>query len=114
MKLRRRRFLHLAAGIITGAALPAISGLANAEIYPIRPVTMVVPYAAGGPADAIARIVADRMRATLGQPVVIENISGAGGSIAVGHVARAAPDGYTIGIGLGLQRRQRRALFASV
>jgi tripartite-type tricarboxylate transporter receptor subunit TctC len=73
--------------------------MAMADTYPARPITMIVPYAIGGPADAIARTMADRMAASLHQPVVVENITGAGGSTGVGHVARAAPDGYTIGIG---------------
>ena len=81
-----------------GGAL-TFSGAALAEPYPTRPITLVVPYAAGGPADTIARIVADRMRGTLGQSIVIENVTGAGGSIGAGRVARAAPDGYTIVIG---------------
>jgi tripartite-type tricarboxylate transporter receptor subunit TctC len=72
---------------------------AHAQTYPSRPVTIVVPYPAGGPTDTIARILADRMKTTLGKPVVIENISGAGGSIGVGRVARATPDGYTLSIG---------------
>lgn len=72
---------------------------ASAQVYPARPVTMVVPYPAGGPTDTIARIVAERMRAPLGQPVVIENMPGASGSIGVGRVARAAPDGYTLSFG---------------
>jgi tripartite-type tricarboxylate transporter receptor subunit TctC len=72
---------------------------ASAEDYPTRPITMLVPFAAGGPSDTIARLVADGMRASLGQPVIIENAVGAGGTIAVGRVVRAAPDGYTIGIG---------------
>jgi tripartite-type tricarboxylate transporter receptor subunit TctC len=96
MKLLRRRFLHLVAGT---AALPAMSRFARAQSYPTRPITMVVPYAAGGPTDTIARIMAERMRATLGQIIVIENTTGAGGTIGVGRVARAAADGYTIGIG---------------
>ena len=70
-----------------------------ADTYPARPITMIVPYAIGGPADAIARTMADRMGAALHQTVVVENFTGAGGSTGVGHVARAAPDGYTIGIG---------------
>ncbi len=74
-------------------------GAAVADPYPGRPVTLVVPYAAGGPADTIARIVAERMRGALGQSIVIENVTGAGGSIGAGRVARAAPDGYTIVIG---------------
>jgi tripartite-type tricarboxylate transporter receptor subunit TctC len=72
---------------------------ADAQTYPTRPVTMVVPFAAGGPTDAITRIVAERMRSSLGQTVIIENVTGADGSIGVGRVARAAPDGYTLSIG---------------
>src|SRR6478752_633394 len=72
---------------------------AQAQSYPSRPITLVVPFPPGGSTDAAARIMAERMRATLGQAVVIENIGGAGGSIGVGRVARAAPDGYTFDIG---------------
>ena len=72
---------------------------ASAQIYPSRPVTIVVPYPAGGPSDTLARVLAESMRVSLGQPVVIENVSGAGGAIGVGRVARAAPDGYTISLG---------------
>jgi tripartite-type tricarboxylate transporter receptor subunit TctC len=97
MKLPRRSFLHLAAG---AAALPAASRLASAQAYPSRQITMIVPFAAGGPADTVARIMAERMRTTLGQPVVIENVAGAGGSIGVGRIARATPDGYTFGMGI--------------
>ncbi len=80
--------------------LAAQSGLpAHAEGYPSRPVTLSVPYAAGGPLDVMVRVVADGLRATLGQPIVIENVAGAGGSIGVGRAARAAPDGYTISAG---------------
>jgi tripartite-type tricarboxylate transporter receptor subunit TctC len=83
------------------AAMIAATGVASAaaQSYPTRPVTMVVPFAAGGPTDTIARILAEGMRASLGQSVIIENTTGAAGSIGVGRVARAAPDGYTIGIG---------------
>jgi tripartite-type tricarboxylate transporter receptor subunit TctC len=77
------------------AAASSITG-ASAQVYPSRPITMVVPYPAGGPTDTIARIVAERMRAALGQPIVVENIAGASGSIGVGRVARAASDGYTL------------------
>ena len=97
MKLPRRHFLHLAAG---AAALPAASRLACAQSYPSRQITMIVPFAAGGPADTVGRILAERMRTSLGQTVVIENVPGAGGSIGVGRVARAAPDGYTFGMGI--------------
>ena len=69
---------------------------ANAQAYPSRPITMVVPFPAGGPTDALARILSERMRVTLGQPIVVENLAGAGGSIGVGRVARALPDGYTL------------------
>ena len=74
-------------------------GLATAADYPLRPITIVVPFPAGGPADTQARIMAERMKVTLKQPVIIENIAGAGGSTGVGRVARAAPDGYTISYG---------------
>ena len=81
MKLLRRRFLHLAAG---AAALPTVARFAWAQSYPSRPVTIVVPYPAGGLFDALARVLAEHMRGTLSQTVVIENVGGAGGSIAVG------------------------------
>src|SRR5215467_564716 len=96
VKLPRRKFLRLAAG---AAALPALSRLARAQTYPTRPMTMVVPYSAGGPTDTIARIMAERMRTSLGQIILVENTTGAAGTIGVGRVARAAPDGYTISIG---------------
>jgi tripartite-type tricarboxylate transporter receptor subunit TctC len=100
MKRPRRRFLHLAAG---AAVLPALSRFAWAQSYPSRPITMVVPYPAGGLFDALARVLAEPLREALSQTVVIENVGGAGGSIAVGRVARAAPDGYTLSIGSGDQ-----------
>src|SRR5437879_5653849 len=85
------------------AALPflILAGVAGAEAqtYPSRPITLVVPFPPGGSTDAAARIMAERMRIPLGQSVVIENVGGAGGSIGVGRVARAAPDGYTFDIG---------------
>ncbi len=96
MKLRRRRFLQLAAG---AAALPAASRIAGAQAYPARPITVIVPYAAGGPADALARTLGERMRATLGQTIVIENVTGASGTIGVGRAVRSPPDGYTLSLG---------------
>jgi tripartite-type tricarboxylate transporter receptor subunit TctC len=96
MKLPRRRFLRLAAG---AAALPGVSRIARAQSYPSHPITLVVPFAAGGPTDTIARIMGQRMRQSLDQTVIIENVTGAAGSIGVGRVARASPDGYTVGIG---------------
>jgi tripartite-type tricarboxylate transporter receptor subunit TctC len=92
MNLPRRRFLQLAGA----AALPALSGSAIAQAFPTRPVTIVVPFAAGGPIDALVRVLAESMRRTLGQPLIIENVSGAAGNIGVGRVARASPDGYTL------------------
>jgi tripartite-type tricarboxylate transporter receptor subunit TctC len=81
------------------AALIAFGVAARAENFPSRPITIIVPFAAGGPSDAMARILAERMRQSLGQAVVIENVTGAGGSIGVGRAARAAADGYTISFG---------------
>jgi tripartite-type tricarboxylate transporter receptor subunit TctC len=80
--------------VVLAAALPAL-----AETYPSRPVTIIVPFAAGGPTDLVARVVADKMQTSLGQALVIENVAGAGGSIAAARVARAAADGYTLELG---------------
>jgi tripartite-type tricarboxylate transporter receptor subunit TctC len=80
-------------------ALLLSGGNARADNFPSRPVTIVVPFAAGGPSDALTRIVAQRMRTTLGETLLIENATGAGGSIGIGRLARAAPDGYTIAFG---------------
>ncbi len=96
MKVPRRTFLRLAAGAV---ALPTIPRIASAQAYPTRLITIVVPYAPGGPTDVIGRILAERMRTALGQTVIIENVTGANGTIGVGRVARATPDGYTINIG---------------
>jgi tripartite-type tricarboxylate transporter receptor subunit TctC len=92
----RRRLLKLAA---SAAALPVFVHRAAAQAYPSRPVTMIVPASAGGPTDAIARVLSERMTANLGGTVLVDNVAGAGGSIGVGKVARSAPDGYTLGIG---------------
>ena len=80
-------------------ALLAFGGNALADNFPSHPITLVVPFSAGGPTDAMARILADHMRTTLGQNIVIENVTGAAGSLGVGRVVRAAPDGYTVSIG---------------
>ena len=85
--------------LIAALALTFAATAALAQPYPSRPVTLIVPFPPGGSTDTVARIMAERMRPILGQPVIIENVGGAGGSIAVGRVARAAPDGYTIDIG---------------
>jgi tripartite-type tricarboxylate transporter receptor subunit TctC len=110
MRLSRRQYLRLA--VAAAAALPTIPHVALAQAYPRRPITMVVPYAAGGPTDALARILAEHMATSLGQPLVVENMSGANGSIAVGRVARAAPDGYTICLGVWNTHVSNGALYS--
>src|SRR6267142_5096702 len=92
----RRQFLQFSANAV---AATAYASIAHAQAYPSRPITLIVPFPPGGSTDVVGRIVAERMRPLLGQPVVIENVGGAGGSIALGRVARASPDGYTIDIG---------------
>jgi tripartite-type tricarboxylate transporter receptor subunit TctC len=96
MTLPRRQFLQLAGG---APALLSVSRIAKAQTYPTRPVTMIVPVAAGGPVDVLGRIITEQMKSSLGQPVIIENIGGADGSIGVGRAVRARPDGYTISLG---------------
>jgi tripartite-type tricarboxylate transporter receptor subunit TctC len=90
------RLLRIAAAC---ALLLAATTVASAQAYPSRPITMVVPFAAGGPVDTVARILSEPMRASLGQSIIVDNVTGAAGSIGVGRVARAAPDGYTLSIG---------------
>jgi tripartite-type tricarboxylate transporter receptor subunit TctC len=109
MKIRRRKFLHLAVG---AAALPAVSRFAQAQAYPSRPITIVVPFVAGGALDVFGRIIAERMRASLGQSIIIENVAGANGSLGVGRVARAAPDGHTTVIGYWGTHVANGALYA--
>jgi tripartite-type tricarboxylate transporter receptor subunit TctC len=109
MKLPRRQFLHLAT---SAAALPAFSRIARAQTYPWRPITVVVPFVAGGALDVFGRVLAERMRASLGQTIIIENVAGATGSLGVGRVARAAPDGHTIVIGYWGTHVANGALYA--
>jgi tripartite-type tricarboxylate transporter receptor subunit TctC len=90
---KRAILLSLVLAVVAG------SGRASAQVYPSRPITMVVPLAAGGPLDTLARILAEPMRVSLGQPVIVENVTGAAGTVGTGRVARAAPDGSTIGMG---------------
>src|SRR3984957_17452833 len=85
--------------LLIALALVAAATTADAQVYPTRAITMNVPFAAGGPTDTITRIVAQRMSTALGASIVIENVTGADGSIGVGRVARAAPDGYLLSIG---------------
>ena len=81
------------------AAMISSATAADAQTYPSRPITIIAPFPPGGPLDTIARLIAEPMREVLGQPVVVENIAGAGGNLGVGKLARAEPDGYTVGIG---------------
>jgi tripartite-type tricarboxylate transporter receptor subunit TctC len=93
MKLPRRNFLHLAAG---AAALPTVSRFAWAQAYPTRPVRIIVGFAAGGPADTVARLIGQWLSERLGQPIVVDNRSGANGNIGSEAVVRAPADGYTL------------------
>lgn len=95
MTLARRTFLRF-----TGTAAASLfAAVATAQIWPARPITMIVPYPPGGPTDVLARVLAEQMRSALGQPIIIENIGGAEGSIGVTRAARAKGDGYTIELG---------------
>ena len=94
-RVNRRRFLGAAAGFAAAAPIMAPS-LSFAQAYPNRPIRVIVPFAAGGPSDIIARIVADAMRPRLGQSMVIDNRAGGGANIGIGQAARAEPDGYTV------------------
>ncbi len=96
MILLRRQFLHLAAG---AAVLPTVTRIAKAQTYPTRPITLIVPFAAGGPTDVTARIIGEHMSQTLGQPIIIENVVGAGGTTGSTRAMRANPNGYTIQLG---------------
>jgi tripartite-type tricarboxylate transporter receptor subunit TctC len=89
----KRASFALACGMLAGLAA------ALAQSYPSRPITFIVPFGAGGPVDTVARILLEPMRGSLGQPILIENVTGASGTIGVGRAARAAPDGYTVSIG---------------
>jgi len=92
--MRRISLISLAA-----LGLACVSMDAGAELYPSRPITLIAPFPAGGPLDTLARILVERMRVSLAQPVIVENVTGASGSIGTGRVARAASDGYTLGLG---------------
>jgi tripartite-type tricarboxylate transporter receptor subunit TctC len=85
----------LVAALLVGAGVPA----GRAQSFPSRPITMIVPFPAGGPSDVLARVMSQGMRAALGQPIVVENVSGAAGTIGVNRAQRATPDGYTIVLG---------------
>ena len=81
------------------ATIAQFGAVAVAQDYPTRPVTIVVPYPPGGPTDLVGRVIADRIKATLGQPVIVENVAGASGTLGSGRVVRAVPDGYTLVVG---------------
>src|SRR5437870_3937671 len=85
--------------VLAAFATLALVSSAAAQNFPSRPITIIVPFSAGGPSDAMARILAERMKATLGETVLVENVTGAGGSIGVGRAVRSPPDGYTISFG---------------
>jgi tripartite-type tricarboxylate transporter receptor subunit TctC len=93
MKLPRRQFLQLAA---SAAALPAVPRIAQAEAYPIRPITLIVPFGPGGANDITSRVLARATEKYLGQPFVIENVAGAGGTLGTARAAASRPDGYTL------------------
>ena len=90
---------HTTKTLVTAIAFAAMSSAAMAQAYPSRPITMVVALPAGGAVDALARVMAEHMRVTLGQTVVVENMGGAGGTLSINRVVRSAPDGYTLGMG---------------
>jgi tripartite-type tricarboxylate transporter receptor subunit TctC len=101
MPVARRKFLALAAGAV---AVPAVAHIARGQAYPSRPVTLVVPFGPGGAMDIVGRVLASRLSELLGQQVVVENVSGAGGMTGVARVAKAASDGYQLELGnLGTQ-----------
>jgi tripartite-type tricarboxylate transporter receptor subunit TctC len=102
MKLLRA-IRNVPIAVLSGLALAAVAErsieAAAAQSYPLRPITMIVPFAAGGPSDVIGRIITDRMRASLGQPIIIEAVPSAAGLVGVARAVRAAPDGYTLSLG---------------
>jgi tripartite-type tricarboxylate transporter receptor subunit TctC len=98
MKLARRTFFQLAAG---ACCLPALSRMADAQAYPTRPIKLIVAFPAGGPADTMGRMVGQAVSAKIGQPVVVENVGGAGGTIALRMMTNASPDGYTLLVNSG-------------
>ncbi len=85
--------------LVALTAVLAFGGIARADNFPSRPITIVVPFAAGGPSDVMARILGERMKTTLGETLLVENVTGAGGSIGVGRALRSPPDGYTVSFG---------------
>jgi tripartite-type tricarboxylate transporter receptor subunit TctC len=101
----------LAAMVATVLGL-SCAGIAVAQTYPTHPITMIVPFPAGGATDTLARFLAEKMRGVLGQPIIIENVAGAAGSIGVGRAVRSAPDGYTLSIGTSTTHMLTGGLYA--
>src|SRR5690242_14952810 len=91
--------MHRLFSVVLFALLACAAPVRAADTYPSRPITVIVPFAAGGPSDAMMRILGEHMRQTLGQPILIENVTGAGGSIGVGRAVHSPPDGYTVSFG---------------
>ena len=98
--------------VVAGIVGLASTGLAIGQTYPARPITMIVPFPAGGATDTLARFLAEQMRALLGQPIIIENIAGAAGSIGVGRAVRSPADGYTLSIGTSTTHMLTGGLYA--
>src|SRR5262245_58545358 len=94
-----RRSVMKRLSVCVAFATIAFAGAASAQSYPSRPITMIVPYGAGGPVDVLARLRIEPMRQPIGQPIGIENVTGANGTIGVGKAVRSQPDGYTVSIG---------------
>ena len=105
----RRRLLAMLIAILMG---PALAGAAFAQAYPARPITMIVPFPAGGATDTLARYLGENMRGLLGQPIVIENVGGAAGSLGVARAVRSAADGYTLSIGTSTTHMLTGGLYA--
>src|ERR1700752_3231734 len=99
-------------GLLIIAAAVGSSANGMAQVYPSRPITVIVPFAAGGPRDTLTRILAERIRTSLGQPIIVDNVGGAAGRIGTGRGARAAPDGYTLITGSAGTHMANVALYA--
>src|SRR6476469_7349784 len=105
----RRRLLAMLIAMLSG---PALAGAAFAQAYPARPITMIVPFPAGGATDTLARYLGEIMRGLLGKPIVIENVGGAAGSLGVARAVRSAADGYTLSIGTSTTHMLTGGLYA--
>ena len=103
---------YLLPAALAVVAVMECTGSAAAQVYPSRPITLIVPNPAGGPMDTVARVIAERAQVSLGQPIIIENVPGASGSIGTGRVARAAADGYLFGLGGWSQYVANSAVYA--